>query len=97
MLGINPRLVRCTVRVHGQTRTRHIASAPQPPQPPHFGQGSSSSAGPADEDLTVSFRLFPNFLKSAKLAPHSSPRVPASVSPSTPAAQLEVAPVPDSI
>ena len=33
--------------------------------------------------------------KSAKLASHS--RVPASVSPSTPAAQLEVVPLPDSI
>ena len=31
------------------------------------------------------------------LASHSSPRVPASASPSTPAAQLEVAPLPDSI
>ena len=30
------------------------------------------------------------------LASHSSPRVPASGSPSTPTAQLEVAPLPDS-
>ena len=43
------------------------------------------------------FALFPKIKKSAKLASHSSPRVPASVSPSTPAAQLEVAPLPDSI
>ena len=41
------------------------------------------------------FALF--LKKSAKLASHSSPRVHASVSSSTPAAQLEVAPLPDSI
>ena len=39
---------------------------------------------------------FPQIKKSAKLGPHSSPRVPASVSSSTLAAQLEDAPVPDS-
>ena len=43
------------------------------------------------------FALFPENKKSAKLASPSSPRVPASGSPSTPAAQLEVAPLPDSI
>ena len=42
------------------------------------------------------FALF-NVLKNAKLASHSGPRVPASGSPSTPAAQLEVAPLPDSM
>ena len=62
-----------------------------------LGQGSSSSAGPADEDFTgVFFTLFPKLKKSAKLASHSSLRVPASGSPSTLAAQLEDAPVPDS-
>ena len=40
--------------------------------------------------------LFPKFKTSAKLGPHSSPTVPASVSSSTLAAQLEDAPVPDS-
>ena len=39
----------------------------------------------------------PSSQKSAKLASHSSPRVPTSGSPSTPAAQLEVAPLPDSL
>ena len=43
------------------------------------------------------FALFPNFKKSAKLASHSSLRVPATGSPSTSAAQLEVAPLPDSL
>ena len=43
------------------------------------------------------FRTFPQIKKSAKLAAHSSPRVPASISPSTPATQLEDAPLPDSI
>ena len=43
------------------------------------------------------FRTFPQIKKSAKLGSHSSPRVPASVRPSTLEAQLEVAPVPDSV
>ena len=60
-----------------------------------LGLGSASSAGAADEDLTGFFAPFPP--KNAKLASHSSPRVPASGSPSTPAAQLEGAPLPDSI
>ena len=67
------------------------------------GQGSSSSHSPAgdeersDEPGKGVFRTFPQNKKSAKLASHSSPRVPAKVSPSTPAAQLEVAPMLDSI
>ena len=61
-----------------------------------LGQGSSSSRSPtgvqdrADEPGEGFFRTFPQNKKSAKLAPHSSPRVPASGSPSTPASQLEV-------
>ena len=62
-----------------------------------LGQGSASSAGAAGGDFTGFFRTFRQIAKSAKLASHSSPRVPASVSPSTPAAQLEDAPLPDSI
>ena len=42
------------------------------------------------------FALFPKIKKSAKLGPHSSPRVPTSASSPTLAAQLEDAPVPDS-
>ena len=61
-----------------------------------LGQGSASSAGAADEDFTQVFRTLPQVEKSAKLGPHLSPRVPASVSSSTLAAQLEDAPVPDS-
>ena len=67
------------------------------------GQGSSSSHSPAgveeraDEPGEGFFRTFPQNQKSAKLASRSSPRVPTSVSPSTPAAQLEVAPLPDSV
>ena len=67
------------------------------------GQGSSSSHSPAgveelaDEPGEGVFRTFPKNKKSAKLVSHSSPRVPASGSPSTPAAQLEGAPLPDSI
>ena len=58
------------------------------------GHGSSSSHSPAgveeraDEPGKGGFALFPK-LKNAKLASHSSPRVPA--------AQLEVAPLPDSV
>ena len=52
-----------------------------------LGQGFSSSAGPADEDFTVVFRTFSLWGKSAQLGPHPSPRVPASVSSSTLAAQ----------
>ena len=44
--------------------------------------------------VNVFFALFPKNKKSAKLGPHSSPRVPSSVSSSTPAAQLVVEPVP---
>ena len=47
-------------------------------------QESSSSAGAADEDFTGVFRTF---IKKPKLGPHLSPRVPASVSSSTLAAQ----------
>ena len=69
------------------------------------GQGSSSSShspagvqDDADEPGEGVFRTFPQHKEeSAKLASHSSPRVPASVSPSTRAAQLKVAPLPDSI
>ena len=67
------------------------------------GQGSSSSSHvPArdQEGLNESgegfFFAFSKLKKSAKLGPHSSPRVPASVSSSMLAAQLEEAPVPDS-
>ena len=64
------------------------------------GHVSSSTLRRPDEDFTGwgggGFRTFPQILKNAKLASHSSPRVPASVSPSTPAAQLEDAPLPDS-
>ena len=42
------------------------------------------------------FSTFPKMKKGAKLGPHSSPRVPASVSSSTLVAQLEDAPLPDS-
>ena len=58
-------------------------------------QGSSSSHSPAgdeeraDEPGKGVFRTFPKNKKSAKLASHSSQRVPAGASPSTPAAQLE--------
>ena len=46
-----------------------------------LGQGSSSSAGPADEDVTGVFRTFPQITKSAKLASHSSLRAtPATFS-----------------
>ena len=48
----------------------------------------------ADEPGEGVFRTFPQNKKSAKFAPHSSPRVPASVSSSTPAAQLVAEPVP---
>ena len=63
------------------------------------GPSSSSSHVPArvsealDEPGEGFFRTFPQILKSAKLGSHSSLRVPASVSPSTPAPQLEDAPV----
>ena len=43
------------------------------------------------------FVLISKIKKVRSWASHSSPRVPASVSPSTPAAQLEVAPMPDSL
>ena len=49
------------------------------------GQSSSS----ADEPGEGVFRTFPQNKKSATLGPHSSLRVPASVSSSTLAAQLE--------
>ena len=61
------------------------------------GQSSSSSShfpagilGDADEPGEGFFRTFPQNKKSAKLGPHSSPRVPASVSSSTPAPQHRV-------
>ena len=60
------------------------------------GQSSSSSHSPAgvledvDEPGEGFFRTFPQNKKGAKLAPHSSPTVPTSVSSSTPAAQLVV-------
>ena len=65
------------------------------------GQSSSSSSHvPArvsealDEPGEHVFRTFPQFFfKTAKLGPHSSPRVPARGSPSTLAAQLEDAPL----
>ena len=57
-------------------------------------QSSSSSShfpagilGDADEPGEGVFRTFPQLKKSAKLGPHSSPRVHASVSSSTPAPQ----------
>ena len=66
-------------------------------------QGSSSSSHvPArvsealDEPGSGVFSTFHPISKSAKLGPHSSPRVRASVSSSTLAAQLEDAPVPES-
>ena len=60
------------------------------------GQSSSSSHSPAgveeraDEPGEGVFRTFPQNKKSAKLASHSSQRVPASASPSTPAPQHRV-------
>ena len=43
-----------------------------------------------DELGEGSFRTFSKIKKSAKLGPRSSPRVPASVSPSTPAPQHRI-------
>ena len=60
------------------------------------GQSSSSSHVPAGVHEALGelaegfFALFPKIKKSAMLGPHSSPRVPASVSSSTPAPQHRV-------
>ena len=56
--------------------------APRRPEPPLRGKRPAPLEEVAEQE---------------KLASHSSPRVPASGSPSTPAAQLEGAPLPDSI
>ena len=51
-----------------------------------LGQGSSSSAGPADEDFAVVFRTFPCGKKSARAAASPSAELSREVSPWTPAA-----------
>ena len=61
-------------------------------------QGSAATFPVPLEDAGVGFfRTFPQSKKSAASAASTSQRVHASVSSSTPAAQLEVAPVPDTI
>ena len=51
-----------------------------------LGHGSSSSAGPADEDFTRVFRTFPQREKSATRPPHSGSALPPHSSPWTPPA-----------
>ena len=51
-----------------------------------LGQGSSSPAGPADEDFVRVFRTFPRGKKIARAAASPSAELPREVSPWTPAA-----------
>ena len=51
-----------------------------------LGHGSSSSAGPADEDFIGVFRTFPQRKKSATRPPHSGSALPPHSSPWTPPA-----------